>query len=116
MICQTAISNVVKCYSRNSGHCFANFTIPLLIVKIFKDFEDFCLALKSLFPKNLILKRCPLKLISSPWFKLTVPLVIDILSAHFVNYKNSKMLSIANRNKFKQITLTYLVRLKYKVV
>ena len=31
VVCQTVMSTAVKCYSRNSDHCFANFTIQLIL-------------------------------------------------------------------------------------
>ena len=31
VVCQTVMSTAVKCYSRNSNHCFANFTIQLIL-------------------------------------------------------------------------------------
>ena len=49
------------------------------------NFEDFCLALKILLSKILVLQRYSLKSISS---QVIVPGVINILSMQFVDSKN----------------------------
>ena len=56
----------------------------LLPYSLGENFQGFCLTLKILLSKILMLQRRFLKLISSLWFKLTVPLVIDILSVHYL--------------------------------
>ena len=61
------------------------YCLKFLRVKIFKDFEDFCLALKIVLLKILVLLQiCLLKLIFSPWFRLMVLLLINILSVHYL--------------------------------
>ena len=56
----------------------------LLPYSLVENFRGFCLTLKILLSKILMLPRRFLKLISSLWFKLTVPLVTDILSVHYL--------------------------------
>ena len=50
----------------------------------FEDFEDYFWPWKFCSQKNLVLQRHLLKLTSSLLFKLTVPLVINILSTHYL--------------------------------
>ena len=49
-----------------------------------KNFDDFCVALKILLSKILVLQRRLLKLNYSPWFKVVILLVIHILSAYYL--------------------------------
>ena len=56
------------------------------------------MALKILLSKILVLQRCLLKLISSLWFKLAVPLVINILSVHYLWL--AKAVKILSQNFF----------------
>ena len=41
-------------------------------------------GLENLLPKILVHQRCLLKLIYNLWFKLTIPLVINFLSVHYL--------------------------------
>ena len=52
--------------------------------EIFEDYEDNCLALKLLLSNILVIQRHLLKLISSLIIKVMVPLVINILSMHYL--------------------------------
>ena len=49
---------------QNTSNIYILYSLKFSRVKIFKDFEDFCLALKILLSKNLFLQRCLLKFIS----------------------------------------------------
>ena len=51
---------------------FIPYSLKFLRVKNFEDFKDFCVALKILLSKILVLQRRLLKLISNLWFKLII--------------------------------------------